>query len=118
MMDSISEYFKDGREAQKNYIRKHKATTPPRKLKKIAWWNPLIAVRGAGIFYEMAYPYVEPAMEKLHATGKSIKYGHIIPTYDVMKDDIYVLKIRLHLAKPGAEFERFNQFLELAHGRR
>jgi len=119
MTGSIKDWFNEGRDAQKNFARKQTTKQVRRVgIKKLPPWHPFQAVKGAGVFYEIIRPYLDPVIRKT----KTMKEEHLVLTYRVMKKDAYVfprfIAMKIGIIKKSNEFEQFQRFIDLAEGRR
>ena len=106
---SLTEYFEQGRQQERDHARKVKARTPQRRYgAKPSAFSPSNLIIGAGVLFEIVYPKISPFVSGMKPRIRSITE----PISRSISGDIQTIVRKIRGANPG--WEDYQQFLELA----
>lgn len=106
---SLKDYFEQGRQQERDHVRKVKARTPQRRLgAKPSKFSPSNIVIGAGVLYEIVSPKISPSLCAI----RNKFYSVISPISRSIRGDIQSIIRCIRGANPG--WEDYQRFLELA----
>ena len=106
---SLKDYFDQGRQQEREHVRKVRARTPQRRLGgKPSKFSPSNIIIGAGVLYEILSPKLVPALENIRLRFNGIS----TPIARSIQGDIQTVIRKIRGANPG--WEDYQQFLELA----
>ena len=105
---SLLDYFNQGRQNEREHVRKQKVRTIPKKYGKPSPFSPTNLIVGAGVLFEIVYPKVKPITDAI----KNRVGGVLHPICRSVKGDIQTVCRKIRKVNP--DWEDYQRFLELA----